>query len=100
MDRRQYFRQFMIILTGNGAAQAVNLLSYPFLGRLYSPKEFGVFAMFVAGSAIVGAALYWHFSGKQEGFWLPILFGITVALTGITQTLSMFLMRHDRYRAQ
>jgi len=52
MDRRQYFRHFMIILTGSSAAQAMNLLSYPLLTRLYTPQAFGAFATFVAASAI------------------------------------------------
>lgn len=55
MDRRLYFKHFMIILSGNSAAQAANLLSYPFLARLYTPHEFGTFAMFVAAAAIPSA---------------------------------------------
>jgi lipopolysaccharide exporter len=31
---------------------------------------------------------------------LPVLLGLTVALTGICGALSMFMMRHDRYRTQ
>jgi O-antigen/teichoic acid export membrane protein len=140
MDRRQYFKHFMIILTGNGAAQAVNLLSYPLLTRLYTPHEFGVFAMFVAASAVPGAiacgrfdlavttapkagrygilwlcaaiaaavgllsigaaALYWQLSGRGTGMLLPLLLGLSVTLTGVCSAQSMFLMRHDRYRAQ
>ena len=55
MDRRQYLGHFMIVLGGNSAAQVATLLSYPILGRLYSPEAFGIFAMFVAASAIPGA---------------------------------------------
>lgn len=140
MDRRQYLRHFIIILTGNGVAQAINLLSYPLLGRLYSPQAFGGFATFVAVSAIpamvscgrfdlavpiaprsgrfgvlwlcafiasgvgllsmIGAAAYWYAVGKHLGFLLPILLGFTVTLTGVCAALSMFMMRHDRYRTQ
>jgi len=140
MDRRQYLRHFMIILTGNGAAQAVNLLSYPLLARLYTPQAFGGFATFVAASAIpatiacgrfdlavpiapkwgrygvlwlcafiatgvgilsaIGASIYWYFTNGKLGALLPFLLGLTVALTGICAALSMFLMRHDRYRTQ
>ncbi|SMF62168.1 lipopolysaccharide biosynthesis protein [Allosphingosinicella indica] len=55
MDRKQYFRHFLILFSGTAAAQAANLVSYPFLARLYQPAGFGVFAMFVALSAIPGA---------------------------------------------
>jgi len=54
LDRREYLRHFLIIFTGNGAAQVVNLLGYPFLARLYSPQEFGLFGMFVAAAAVPG----------------------------------------------
>jgi lipopolysaccharide exporter len=140
MDRRQYLRHFMIILSGNSAAQVVNLLSYPLLARLYSPEAFGGFATFVAASAIpanvacgrfdlavpiapragrfgvlwlcaivativgllsaLGAAVYWYLAGQHVGVALPLLLGLTVALTGICAALSMFMMRHDRYRTQ
>jgi lipopolysaccharide exporter len=139
MDRRLYLKQFMIILGGNGAAQAANLLSYPFLARLYTPHEFGLFATFVAAAAIpsavacgrfelavttaprsgrfgilwlcvaiaaiVGllsvlvAAIYWQVSPTPAHPALPLLLGLSIFLTGVTSAQSMFLMRHDRYRA-
>jgi lipopolysaccharide exporter len=55
MDRRQYLRHFMVLFTGTAAAQLMNLASYPFLARLYTPADFGIFATFVAVSAIPGA---------------------------------------------
>lgn len=55
MDRRQYLRHFGILFSGTAAAQLINLISYPFLSRLYAPGDFGVFATFVAASAIPGA---------------------------------------------
>jgi O-antigen/teichoic acid export membrane protein len=140
MDRRQYLKHFAIILTGNGAAQAVNLLSYPLLARLYTPQEFGGFATFVAASAIpatiacgrfdlavpiapragrygvlwlctfiaavvglvsaIGAGIYWYLTTGRLGLLLPFLLGLTITVTGLCAALSMFLMRHDRYRTQ
>jgi O-antigen/teichoic acid export membrane protein len=55
LGRRQYLRHFLVILGGNGAAQATNLLGYPLLAHLYSPHEFGAFGLFVAASAVPGA---------------------------------------------
>jgi O-antigen/teichoic acid export membrane protein len=140
INRRQYLKHFIIILGGNGAAQIANLLSYPLLARLYSPREFGIFALFVAASAvpatiacgrfefaittapkagrpavlwlcaaiaigigllsISGGALYWRLIGQGPGLLIPVLLGLTVALTGICAAESMFLLRHDRYRAR
>ncbi len=55
MDRRLYLKHFIVLFSGTAAAQAANLVSYPFLARLYTPSDFGVFAMFIAVSAIPGA---------------------------------------------
>ena len=55
MDRREYLRHFAVLFSGTAAAQLANLASYPILARLYSPSDFGVFAMFVAVSAIPSA---------------------------------------------
>lgn len=92
MDRRQFLRHFMIILTGNGAAQAVNLLSYPILARLYTPEAFGLFAMFVAAAAIPSAVACGRFdlqvptapkAGRFGIFWLCL------AIAALVGTLSI-----------
>lgn len=41
-----------MLFSGTAAAQVANLFSYPFLARIYSPKEFGLFAIFLAVSAV------------------------------------------------
>lgn len=52
VNRREYFRHFMMLLTGSAGAQVINLASYPILARLYDPLEFGIFAVFLAISAV------------------------------------------------
>ena len=54
MNVRTYIRQVGVLLFGNVAAQLVNLGSYPVLTRLYSPAEFGGFALFLAAVGILG----------------------------------------------
>lgn len=51
---RTYLRQVGVLLFGNVAAQLVNLASYPVLTRLYSPAEFGGFALFLTAVGILG----------------------------------------------
>ncbi|MFS2109180.1 oligosaccharide flippase family protein [Sphingomonas sp. Sphisp140] len=79
MDRRQYLKHFMVLFSGTAGAQLANLASYPLLGRLYSPVDFGVFAMFVAVSAIPGAIACGRFdlavptapkAGRYAIYWL------------------------------
>jgi O-antigen/teichoic acid export membrane protein len=54
MDTRVYLRQFMILATGSAAAQVINFAAYPIITRLYSPAEFGVFALFVTAVGLIG----------------------------------------------
>lgn len=97
LARRQYLRHFLVILGGNGAAQAINLLGYPFLARLYSPEEFGLFGMFVAAAAVPGMVACGRFEftiptapkwAASSAWWLSLAasgvigFGFGVA-TGI-----------------
>lgn len=55
MNRREYLSHFGLLFSGTAAGQLVNLASYPFLARLYSPVDFGGFAIFVAASLIPAA---------------------------------------------
>lgn len=93
MDRRQYLRHFAILFSGTAAAQALNLLSYPFLTRLYTPSDFGAFALFIAVAAIPGVLACGRFdlavptapnSGRFAILWLCYLISASVGvLSGI-----------------
>ena len=54
MNVRSYVQHAMILLFGSGAAQLVNLASYPVLARLYEPAEFGSFALFLSVVGVLG----------------------------------------------
>jgi O-antigen/teichoic acid export membrane protein len=71
MDTRLYLRQFLILVSGTAAAQLVNLAGYPFLTRLYSPADFGVFALFITFAGVIGTVAAGRFdlivqSGKNR----------------------------------
>jgi len=54
-------RQVMTLVTGTGLAQLIPLAVSPLLTRLYTPQDFGVFALFaslVAVLAVLGSARY------------------------------------------
>lgn len=89
MDRRKYLAHFMILFSGTAAAQLVNLASYPFLARLYTPADFGVFAMFVAVAAVPGAIACGRFDlavpiaphfGRHAVLWLCIAISSAIGL--------------------
>lgn len=97
MDWREYLRHFAILLSGTAAAQALNLAAYPLLARLYSPADFGGFAIFVAASAIPGAIACGRFElavptaphwGRHAILWLCIAIGLA---TGILSTIGAAL---------
>ena len=89
LNRRQYIGHFLIVFTGNGAAQAVNLVGYPFLARLYSPEQFGLFGMFVAAAAVPGTVACARFEfaiptaprwGVNGVLWLSFLLSAVLGL--------------------
>lgn len=97
MDWREYLRHFAILLSGTAAAQALNLAAYPLLARLYSPADFGGFAIFVAASAIPGSIACGRFElavptaphwGRHAILWLCIVIGFAA---GIISTIGAAL---------
>lgn len=101
MNRREYFAHFMTLLTGTASAQLVNLLSYALLARLYSPVEFGSFAVFLAVVAIPVAIACGRFDlaipvakpyQAQSVFWLCICLSVVSGLVSSAVLLIYFLI--------
>ena len=44
----------LTLLTGTTIAQAITIVSAPILSRLYSPEDFGVMAVFISISSMIG----------------------------------------------
>lgn len=64
LPERTFLRKLSILASGTIFGQALVILSSPFLTRLFSPEEFGLFAVF-AGLATIGgviAALRYEFA--------------------------------------
>lgn len=49
-----YFRHILTLLSGTAFAQVVLLVALPFLTRLFSPEDFGLYGVFVAATSIIG----------------------------------------------
>ena len=49
-----FLRNVGTLFTGTSVAQILPLVISPFLTRVYSPEEFGILAMFVAFSSVIG----------------------------------------------
>ena len=54
VPEKSFIRKLLVLSSGTGAGQAVLLLSAPLLTRLFTPAEFGLFAVFAALAAIFG----------------------------------------------
>lgn len=61
-SRSELISAFTLLASGSLIAQAVTVLSSPILTRLYTPKEFGLYALFVALAGSLSPAV----AGKYE----------------------------------
>ena len=52
-----FYKNILILLKGSFLAQLIPLIISPFITRLYSPKELGVFALFSSISVILGSVV-------------------------------------------
>lgn len=76
----EFSRNVLVILTGSVASQAIGILASPVLTRLYTPAEFGVNALFVSITALLGSVI----CGRYEyGITLPEKDRDALALLGV-----------------
>lgn len=97
MELKQFIRHFFLLFSGTAIAQIINFASYPILARLFLPADFGVFAMFVAATAIPSAIACGRFDlavptaprhGRFAILWLCYLISI---LTGIVSAIAIWI---------
>ena len=60
--KSEFSRNVLTMITGTTIAQAIPVAISPILTRIYTPEDFGVFAIFIAIAAIFGAVA----SGRYE----------------------------------
>ena len=48
---------------------------------------------------IIGSAAYWVIVERSFDPFLPLLFGVTISVTGFCLAATLYLMRHDQYRS-
>ena len=51
----EFFRNLLTLMTGSGLAAFITVISAPLVTRLYTPEDFGVFALFISITSVVGA---------------------------------------------
>lgn len=89
----EFTRNVLTLLTGTTIAQAIPVLIAPVLTRLYSPKDFGLAALFFSVTSILGVIA----NGRYElAIVLPVededAINITALAILIAASLSIFLL--------
>ena len=92
-SKSEFSRNVLTLMTGTTIAQAIPIAISPILTRIYTPEDFGVFALFIAIASIFGSIV----NGRYE---LAIMLpkkdedAINIFALGfiITITLSIFLL--------
>jgi len=101
MDRRLYLKHFAILMSGTGVAQLVTFASYPALARLYTPFDFGVFALFTTVVTIVGVVACGRFdiilpvaphAARFAVMWLCSLLSAGIGLLAAAATSAWYLL--------
>ncbi len=91
-----FFKNVLVSLTGSGLAQLITLLALPVLTRLFTPAEFGLFALYLSIANIIG-----NVAGGRMGSAIMIpkedkeAFNILVlafVLITITSSATLFLV--------
>lgn len=49
----EFFRNFITLMGGTGTAALISIVVAPLLTRLYSPEDFGIFAVFISIASII-----------------------------------------------
>ena len=62
LKRNRFILDFFTIFSGSLVAQLVSIAASPFLSRIFSPEQFGVYALYLSIVTIIGAISSWQYS--------------------------------------
>ena len=103
--RSEFSRNFLTLMTGTTIAQAIPIAISPILTRIYTPEDFGVFALFisiVSMMAVISTAKYEMsiLLPKQENFayQLVVLSGFFVIMSSVLYLISLVFVESFLYR--
>ena len=102
-----YARNVLTLMTGTTVAQAIPVAISPILTRIYSPEEFGHFAVYIAASMIVSVLLLFVLFFAQQIavllgdvalapwlYWVPA----STLLLGLYQSLNYWSNRKGQFK--
>ena len=97
IPRSEFAKNVGILSGGSTIAQGLNILTIPIFSRLYSPKDFGIMALFITISSIIGTISNARYDltillPKKDKFAINLTFlGIVVTITISILTLIIIL---------
>jgi O-antigen/teichoic acid export membrane protein len=86
----------MTLISGTALSQGILLAATPFLTRLFTPEEFGIFALYVAIVGIISVVAAWKYElaillPKKEQDAKALLF-LSVIITFVTSSITFVLL--------
>ncbi|MBU8880791.1 oligosaccharide flippase family protein [Bacillus sp. FJAT-29790] len=92
----EFSRNIFVLLTGSILSQAIPIAVSPIITRLYSPKEFGVFALYVSIFSIISVVATARY---ELAIMLPDneedavnLFGLSIVIASIISLISLVIV--------
>lgn len=92
MKSKGIFRGGVIVGLGVVVSQIINILSYPILSRLFTPEDFGAFALFFFGMQVLGASLAGRYEQAIMLCRSPIRARHLLSLAQVTALLSTIVL--------
>ena len=93
--RKNFVKNILVLAGGTASAQLINIICLPLLTRLYTPSEFGVFAIFNAINAIVAVFCTWKYENAiiavETELRAKLSAILVIVLSGITATALLIL---------
>jgi len=99
--KSEFLRHVLMLMTGTAIAQAIPIVTAPILTRIYSPAEFGIYAVFMSVVAIAGIVATGRYElaivlpEKDEDALNIVLIGFLVTL-GVSALLCLGIVVFDR----
>lgn len=88
IPKNQFVRNVITLMTGTSIAQAIPIAVSPILTRIYSPDEFGLFALYMAIASILGVVV----TGRYElAIMLPEDDEDAIQIVGLSSIISILI---------
>lgn len=100
--RKSFFKNIAMLMTGTTIAQAIPVLVSPLLTRIYSPEDFGAFALYLAIASIVAVVVTGRYEmaillpkKESDAYHLVVLSVLLAAVASLCLFFAIVLFKPD-----